>query len=111
MGLAGDYYEKGDYPLEVSNAEKAANSDPANVEAWYYLATAYEDVGEFHSAIVAYNKALIIDPAYKDALHDLSLVCIATGNTKKARGLLPRLMAADRGLGKKFQLLISRVEP
>lgn len=111
MGLAGDYYEKGDYRLEVSNAEKAANSDPDNAEAWYYLGTAYEDVGEFDKAIIAYNKALIIDPAYKDALHDLSLVYIATGNTKKARGLLPRLMAADRGLGKKFQLLISRVAP
>jgi len=111
MGLAGDYYEKGDYRLEVSNAENAANSDPDNAEAWYYLGTAYEDVGEFDNAIVAYNKALSINPGYKDALHDLSLVYIATGNTKKARGLLPRLMAADRGLGKKFQLLISRVAP
>jgi S1-C subfamily serine protease len=111
MGLAGDYYEEGDYRQEVSNYEKAAISNPGNADAWYYLGTAYEDVGEFDDAVVAYNKALMINPAYKDALHDLSLVYIATGNTKKARGLLSRLMAADRGWGKELQLLISRVAP
>jgi len=84
-------------------------SDPDNVDAVYYLGTAYEDVGEFDKAIEAYNKALSINPGYKDALHDLSLVYIATGNTKKARGLLPRLMSVDRGSGKELQLLINRV--
>ena len=72
---------------------------------WYYLGTAYEDVGEFDKAIEVYNRALNINPGYKDALHDLSLVYIATGNTKKARQLLPRLMSADPGWGKKIQLL------
>jgi S1-C subfamily serine protease len=38
MGLAGDYYEKGDYRLEVLNYQRAADSDPGNAEAWYYLA-------------------------------------------------------------------------
>jgi tetratricopeptide (TPR) repeat protein len=109
MGLAGDYYEKGNYPLEVSNYEKAAVSDPENSDAWYYLGSAYEDVGDFDHAIAAYNKALTMDPAYKDALHDLALVYIATGKTKNARELLPRLMAADQGWGKEIQLLINKI--
>jgi Flp pilus assembly protein TadD len=109
MGLAGDYYEKGNYPLEVSNYEKAAVSDPDNADAWYYLGSAYEDVGDFDHAIAAYKQALTMDPAYKDALHDLALVYIATGKTKKARELLPHLMAADQGWGKEIQLLIVRI--
>jgi V8-like Glu-specific endopeptidase len=109
MGLAGDYYEKGNYQLEVSNYEKAAVSDPNSADAWYLLGTAYEDVGEFNKAIDAYKKALDVDPAYKDALHDLSIVYIATGKTEKARDILPRLMAADSGWGKELQLLIDRV--
>jgi S1-C subfamily serine protease len=111
LGLGGDYYEKGNYLLEVSSYQKATVSDPDNAEAWYLLGTAYEDVGEFDHAIDAYNRALIIDLAYKDALHDLSLVYIATGNTKEARDLLPRLMAADEGWGKELQLIIGRVAP
>jgi len=109
MGLAGDYFEEGIYPLEVSNYEKAAASDPDNADVWYYLGTAYEDVGDFDKAISAYNKALTLNPVYKDALHDLSLVYIATGNAKEARDLLPRLMTADKGWGKKLQLILSRV--
>ena len=95
----------------MSSYQKATVSDPDNAEAWYLLGTAYEDVGEFDSAIDAYNEALIIDPANKDALHDLSLVYIATGNTKEARDLLPRLMAADEGWGKELQLILGRVAP
>jgi Tfp pilus assembly protein PilF len=84
-------------------------SDPNSVDAWYLLGTAYEDVGEFNKAIDAYKKALDVDPAYKDALHDLSIVYIATGKTEKARDILPRLMTADSGWGKELQLLINRV--
>ena len=93
----------------MSNYEKAVASDPDNVDALYYLGTAYEDVGQFDKAIKAYNKALSINPDYKDALHDLSLMYIATGNTKKARELLPRLMAVDPGWGKELQLFISKL--
>jgi len=111
MGLAGDYYEKGMYQLEVSNYEKAVVSDPDSADAEYYLDTAYVDVGEFDNAIEAFIKALHINPDYKDALFDLSLAYIATGNTEKARELLARLTAADQGSGKELQLLINRVAP
>ena len=111
IGLATDYYDEGNYQLEVSNYEKAVASDPDNVDALYYLGTAYEDVGEFDKAIESYKRALSINPDYKDALHDLSLEYIATGNTQKARELLPRLTAADPGWGKQLQLLMSRLRP
>jgi len=109
VGLATDYYDEGNYQLEVSNYEKAVASDPDNVDALYYLGTAYEDVGEFDKAIECYKRALSINPDYKDALHDLSLEYITTGNTRKALELLPRLTAADPGWGKQLQLLISRL--
>ena len=109
VGLAGDYYEKGDYELEVSNYEEAVKTDPTNAIKWDYLGTAYEDVGEFDKAIDAYSKALMIEPEFKDALHDLSIVYLAVGDVEKARQLLPRLTAVNKGWGKKIALLISRI--
>jgi hypothetical protein len=109
-GLAWDYYEKGNYELEVSNFEQAAARGPEKAETWYFLGTAYQDVGDYDKAIIAFNKALNIDPNHKDALHDLAIIYISTGDTEKARQLLQRLMNVDKGWGNQIQLLIKRVE-
>jgi S1-C subfamily serine protease len=109
-GLAGDYYERGNYELEVSNYEKAAALGPENADTWYFLGSAYEDIGNYEKAITAYNKALAIYPDHKDALHDLAIVYISTGDTQNASRLLRRLMAVDKGWGNQIQLLIKRVE-
>ena len=73
------------------------------------LATAYEDVGRYDSAIEAYKRSLAIDPLHKDALHDLSIVYLAVGQPDSARNLLPRLMAVDKGWGRELQVLIDRM--
>jgi len=76
----------------------------------YFLGSAYEDVGNYEKAITAYNKALTIYLDHKDALHDLALVYISTGDTQNALHLLQRLTAIDKGWGNQLQLLIKRVD-
>ena len=77
IGLAGDYYEKGEYRLEMKNYEKAVQLVPGNPEARYYLGTAYEDTGQFERAVEQYLIALKLDPNYKEAFRDLTLVYLA----------------------------------
>jgi S1-C subfamily serine protease len=79
MGLAIVYYEKGEFELELQNNYLAAQADTSNAEAFYYLGTAYEDIGQFDNAIIAYKKSLSLNPKEKDALHDLSLIYLAKG--------------------------------
>jgi Flp pilus assembly protein TadD len=72
-------------------------------------APAYDDLGQFDKAIDAYTKALQINPNNKDALHDLSIVYLASGQNAKARALLPRLFARDQGWGYEIRALAERV--
>jgi cytochrome c-type biogenesis protein CcmH/NrfG len=78
---------------------------PTDDQAFYYLGGAYEDLGQFDKAISAYTKALQINPDNKDALHDLAIVYLATGQTTKARLLLPHLLTLDHGWATKFARL------
>jgi S1-C subfamily serine protease len=60
IGLGGDYYEKGNFDLEVENYLKATQAEPNNDNAFWLLGTAYEDIGQFDKAIDAYIRALLI---------------------------------------------------
>jgi tetratricopeptide (TPR) repeat protein len=109
LGLGDDYYQKGDYRLEIQNYEQAALHDPHNPKAFYCLGSAYEETGDYSKAIAAFEKALKLDPNYKDALYELVIVHLTLGDSAKARELLPRLAAVDRGWGKELQILADRV--
>jgi S1-C subfamily serine protease len=108
IGLAGDYYEKGQYELEVKNYEKAAQLDPGNPDACYWLGAAYEDIGRFNKAIGQYLTTLKLDPDYKDALRDLALVYLACGNKSEAMKLMPRLAKLNPRESQLLQLIIQK---
>jgi tetratricopeptide (TPR) repeat protein len=108
IGLAGDYYEKAQYELEVKNYEKAVQFDPGNPDARYYLGTAYEDVGQFDKTIGQYLTTLKLDPNYKDALRDLALVYVARGNKSEAMKLIPQLAKLNPGMSQELQLIIQK---
>ena len=111
LGLGGDYYEKGQYGMEILSYEKATTCDPNNPKAFYDLGSAYEEAGDYAKSINAYNTALALDPTYKDAMYDLVIVYLTMGDTRKARDLLPRLAAVDKGWGSELKILTSRVSP
>jgi tetratricopeptide (TPR) repeat protein len=108
IGLAGDYYEKGQYELEVKNSERAVQLDPGNADACYYLGTAYEDIGQLDKAIGQYLTTLKLDPNYKDALRDLALVYLARGNKSEATKLMPQLAKLNPRISQQLQLIIQR---
>jgi tetratricopeptide (TPR) repeat protein len=108
IGLAGDYYEKGQYELEVKNYEKAVQLDPGSADACYYLGTAYEDTGQFDKAIGQYLTTLKLDPDYKDALRDLALVYLARGNKSEAMELMPQLARLNPRMSQLLQLIIQK---
>lgn len=107
IGLAGDYYEKGEYDLEVQSYLKATESGPSSSDAFYYLATAYEDTSQYASAIDAYKKAAELNPDDKEALHDLAVLYLSLGDKNDAANLIPKLDELDRGWGNKLRLLIN----
>ena len=66
--------EDKDYPAAITILEKTAAADPHNAEAEAWLGQAYELNHERDKAIVAYKKALELDPGLsevKDSLDDL----------------------------------------
>jgi tetratricopeptide (TPR) repeat protein len=93
---------------EVANYLKATEADPTNSDAWYYLAMAFEDTGDYKKSINAYQKALQLDAKKKDALHDLALLYLATGQKASASLLASKLMSLDPGLARKLKLLVER---
>jgi len=108
IGLAGDYYEKGQYELEVKNYEKAVQLNPRNPDACYYLGTAYEDIGQFDKAIGQYLTTLKLDPNYKDARRDLALLYLARGNKSEAMKLIPQLAKLNPRMSHELQLIIQK---
>jgi superkiller protein 3 len=110
MGLAIVYYEKGEFELELQNNYLAAQADTSNAEAFYYLGTAYEDIGQFDNAIIAYKKSLSLNPKEKDALHDLSLIYLAKGDKESAYSLISRLKQLDHSWAYKLEVLMSRLK-
>jgi tetratricopeptide (TPR) repeat protein len=108
IGLAGEYYQKGQYELEVENYKKAVQLDPRNPDACYYLGTAYEDIGELDEAIKQYLTTLKLDPNYKDAFRDLAFVYLARGNKGEAMKLIPQLAKLNPRMSQELQLIIQK---
>jgi S1-C subfamily serine protease len=104
--LGGAYYEMGQYDQEVANYEKAAALDPGNYETQYWLGTAYEDEGKYAKAIDQYKAVIAVNPHNKDAIHDLILMDLASGEQDEAAALIPTLKDLDAGLGRKLELLV-----
>jgi Tfp pilus assembly protein PilF len=50
------------WPSAVQQWEKAKSIDPEYAAAWNNLAIGYEQMGKFHEAREAYDKALLLDP-------------------------------------------------
>ena len=110
LGLANEYYEKGEFELEVQYDLQATQADTSNAEAFYYLGTGYEDIGQFDKAIIAYEESLSLNPTKKDVLHDLALLYMAAGDKKSASNLIAQLKQLDRGWGFKLQVLMNRLK-
>ena len=67
---ANAQYAEGNYAEAALQYEQVIAHSPS-AEAYYNLGNAYFKQGELAQAILAYERALRIEPAYKDAKHNL----------------------------------------
>jgi len=108
LEIGGIYYTRGNFPKELEFYQKAAKYAPTDTDILYYLATAYEDVGQYDEAIAAHEHVLTVDPKYKDSLYQLGILYLIKGQRDKASGVASTLATLDSGLGGEIQLLLSR---
>lgn len=67
---ANAQYAEGNYAEAAAQYEQVIAEHPS-AEAYYNLGNAYFKQGELAQAILAYERALRIEPSYKDAKHNL----------------------------------------
>jgi len=73
--------EKRTFAAEASFT-KALSIDPS-IETLYIVASSYSDAGYLHDAIYYFEAVYHIDPKYEDVATQLSVVCLAYGDTDK----------------------------
>lgn len=83
-----------DWFLAVRMFRAAVARKPDDADAWTMLGFSLRRSGEVESALFAYDRALALDAAHRDALEYLGKAYLQLGLPDDARALLPRLNAA-----------------
>jgi tetratricopeptide (TPR) repeat protein len=104
--LGGIYYDTQNFEKEISILEKALRLSPNNPEINFAIGMAYEDIGEFDLSITSYERVLKLRPKDQDALFEMCLLNIITGNKEKALKQIPNLRKLNSGIAKEIEILI-----
>jgi serine/threonine protein kinase len=72
--------------------QKAADLDPENAEAHFYLGKLYTKKKDYPKAIRAYDKAAALDPYFTDCFFNLGLVYYATKDYAKAEQMFGKVV-------------------
>lgn len=83
--LASEYYKLGQYPVAVSEAKKALESDPKFVLAYNVMALSYWALKDNSMATKLFQDALKIEPSNSDVNHNYATFLCSTGDVKKAQ--------------------------
>ncbi len=70
---------------------KVVRSDPRNADAWNWIGFSNRKLKRFDDSLVAYKKALAIDPEHRGANEYLGELYLKTGDLAKARVRLDKL--------------------
>jgi tetratricopeptide (TPR) repeat protein len=70
---ANNFYQQKQYDSAANVYESLALSKPANAELYYNLGNTYYRLNNIGRAVLNYERALQIDPSYKDAKENLIL--------------------------------------
>jgi tetratricopeptide (TPR) repeat protein len=81
-------FERGEYQTSVDELQSAALQWPDNAPIRYYLARAYEGMGDFNSAIEEYRQAIRSDPTLSAARERLGKLHIAEGRIRQAQTII-----------------------
>ena len=105
LELAGIYYERRLYDLEIEQYRKVLSINPENTDALYFLAQAYETKGWYEESIKLYIKVLEIEPEDAETIFTLGLAYLTIGEKQKAKELYPKLKTIDPGFAEKLRRL------
>ncbi len=64
--------------------EKAADYDPQNHEAWFYIGTIHQNYKDYHTAIEYFTKAIQIKEDYADAFYNRGLSWFYLGDRNRS---------------------------
>ena len=83
--------EAGDYGRAIDLLQKVIAGDSENADAWNFLGFSHRNLKSLDEALVAYQKALAIDPEHRGANEYLGELYLRTGNLAKAKERLKKL--------------------
>lgn len=83
--------EKKDWPTAIASLKKVVARDGKNADAFNYLGYAQRNAGDIDNALLAYAKALEINPEHKGAHEYMGEAYLLQKNLPKAEELLGRL--------------------
>lgn len=79
------------YPQTIEAAKRAINLDPKDYRAWFFLASAQEEMGDFEAAVTSRNKAAEIDPYNSSNLLELGRDLKKLGKLLEARKIIDEI--------------------
>ncbi len=88
---AVDMIQKKDFAGALTLLTSVVKQDPKDADAWNYIGFSDRMLGRFPESLVAYQKALAINPNHIGANEYLGELYVQTGETDKARRQLARL--------------------
>jgi tetratricopeptide (TPR) repeat protein len=95
----------GDYEGSLRALDSLAKRDPGNVRVAAARAYALYKKGDAVAALAAYRRVLALDPYAPDAVYNIALLELSTGDTASAIADLDRLSVAAPDDGQLFLLL------
>jgi Flp pilus assembly protein TadD len=84
----------GDYTAALARLEKAVEENARDANALNYMGYSYRKLKQYDQALVAYQKALAIDPEHRGANEYLGELYLQTGDLAKAKERLKVLDSA-----------------
>ena len=84
----------GDYTAALARLEKAVEENARDANAWNYMGYSFRKLKQDDHALVAYQKALAIDPNHRGANEYLGELYLQTGQLEKAKERLKVLDSA-----------------
>jgi 4-amino-4-deoxy-L-arabinose transferase-like glycosyltransferase len=83
--------------LAIDHYARAAKLDPANVEAWFHMGTAYREQKVPDKALLCYRVALRTRPDHNRAMNDLAVVLFEKGEKEESVAWLRRSLQLEPG--------------
>jgi len=89
-----EFVRAGNYSAALPLLEKAVGENPRNANAWNYIGYSNRKLKRFHEALVAYRKALALEPNHRAANEYIGELYLQTGKPTKAKARLKVFDAA-----------------